>query len=87
MAEIDGELTFEPAASGERPERQFDRDWAHAILDRALVQLAAEFSEDAKAETWEVTQINTWCFTEVWVCFVHRATFLVTHVPENFRRG
>jgi DNA-directed RNA polymerase specialized sigma24 family protein len=49
------EIDFSPEpASPEKPlERLFDRDWAHTVLDKALTQLAAEFAEGGKSESWE----------------------------------
>lgn len=50
----EAEFFFEPAAPDSPVERQFDRDWAHSVLRRALENLAAEFVAEGKQETWHV---------------------------------
>ncbi len=42
-----------PDLAGSSPEREFDRRWALALLDRALNQLAAEQTEAGKREDFE----------------------------------
>jgi len=51
----ESELDFapEPASPGKPLEQLFDRDWAHAVLDKSLAQLGAEFARDGKAASWE----------------------------------
>jgi len=43
----------EPASPEMPLDRLFDRDWAHAVLDKCLAQLAAEFAQDGKVASWE----------------------------------
>ncbi|MBE7503126.1 MAG: sigma-70 family RNA polymerase sigma factor [Verrucomicrobiales bacterium] len=52
IANAEADLALEPAAPSTPPERLFDRDWANTVLDQALDQLAAEFVQVGKAESW-----------------------------------
>jgi RNA polymerase sigma factor (sigma-70 family) len=55
LQSISGETTaFDPAdPAAERPDVEFDRQWALAVIDRALTQLAREHEESGKKEYFE----------------------------------
>lgn len=48
------EDALEPAKAEEPSERRFDRDWAHAIVDRSLAALAVEFAREGKSAQFAV---------------------------------
>ncbi len=53
VSETEFDFSPEPSAPELSLERLFDRDWAHAVLDKSLAQLAAEFAQGDKAASWE----------------------------------
>lgn len=52
-----------PALEGLPPDAYFDREWARALVDRAVTRLALEMREAAKAD--QFTRLKPWLLGEV----------------------
>jgi RNA polymerase sigma-70 factor (ECF subfamily) len=51
------ERYLQESGTGRSPEREFERRWALALLDRALVQLRREFAQAERTEQFEALKI------------------------------
>ena len=55
-AAAEEKFALEPADPADTPEKIFDRQWALALLDRALARLRAEFAADGKTAHFDALQ-------------------------------
>lgn len=55
-AAAEEKFALEPADPADTPEKIFDRQWALALLDRALARLRAEFAADGKSNQFDALQ-------------------------------
>jgi len=59
MQAVEGRLRHEPA-TGESPERAYDRKWAMSLIDMTLASVRGEYAVIGKAEVFDELRVARW---------------------------